>query len=490
MLTKKNIIKIILAMLGIIFVLRLISLGLYPLFDPTEGRYAEIGRKMLESGNFVTPFIAYNVPFWAKPPLSFWLTAFSYKIFGVNEFASRLPSFFCMGGILWLVWNFAKDFYNKTNHNKASIAKIESIITVLILCSMGLFFYLAGGVMTDPSLALGITLTMFSFWHTVVWQQKKWGYGFFAGIIIALLAKGPIGVILMGTPIFIWVLVQNKWKDLWQRLPWVYGTIITLMAVLPWYILAEMRTPGFLNYFIIGEHFERFIVKGWKGDLYGGGRAHTPGTIWIYAFAAMLPWSLILLAAPFVKSLRKSFSIKDSPDKNWQLYLWLWALTPLVFFTLARNILITYVISALPAFAILLTPIVNNWLNKKYGKVIVLFMALFVPLVFSGALMAVNIMPDSTWIKSEEEIVKIYQQVAKDKNAPLLYYGKHSYSEDFYSGGRSIEIQDINDMRHYLYGEVFLVIQPSYYSKIPSDLQMKLAIVVQKNNSMLLKNIQ
>jgi hypothetical protein len=137
----------------------------------------------------------------------------------------------------------------------------------------------------------------------------------------------------------------------------------------------------------------------------------------------------------------------------------------------------------------LLAPVVNNFLQQKYGRIIVLCTALFVPIIFAGALLAVNIMPDATWIKSEQQIVRIYQQIARDKNSPLLYYGKHAYSEDFYSGGRSIEITDINDVNQYLYGEVFVVIAPEYYPKIPSELQMKLAIVAQTNNSMLLKNI-
>ena len=408
MVKYKNITTIIIAIIAAIAALRLISLGLYPLFDPTEGRYAEIGRKMMENGNWVTPFIEYNVPFWAKPPLSFWLTAISYKIFGVNEFAARLPSFFAMGGILWLVLSCqlpAASYQEK----KKLITDNGQLITALILTSMALFFYLAGGVMTDPSLAFGITLTMVSFWQAVVRQQKLWGYGFFAGIVIAMLAKGPIGVVIMGMPIFIWVLWMKKWKDLWKNLPWVYGTLLTLALVLPWYIMAEIRTPGFLHYFIVGEHFERFLVKGWKGDLYGGGRAHPVGTIWLFGVLAMMPWSLLLIAAPFVKSIRKSLSIASAHDKSWQLYLWLWALTPLVFFTIAKNILITYVISGLPAFALLLTPIVINFIKNKNGKIFVFSFSVFVPVVFAVVLLMVNINPDAKWIRSEEETIKVYK---------------------------------------------------------------------------------
>ena len=71
---------------------RLLTLGAYPLTDTTEARYGEIARKMLETGQWLVPQIDYGVPFWGKPPLSFWLTAMSYKLFGITEFAARLPS--------------------------------------------------------------------------------------------------------------------------------------------------------------------------------------------------------------------------------------------------------------------------------------------------------------------------------------------------------------------------------------------------------------
>lgn len=70
--------------------IRVLTLGLYAVADRTEARYAEIGRKMAETGDWITPQIDYGVPFWGKPPLSTWLTAASFKVFSVNEFAARL----------------------------------------------------------------------------------------------------------------------------------------------------------------------------------------------------------------------------------------------------------------------------------------------------------------------------------------------------------------------------------------------------------------
>jgi 4-amino-4-deoxy-L-arabinose transferase-like glycosyltransferase len=88
-------------------IVRLISLGLYPLMDTTEARYAEIARNMVELNDWVTPWFDDAVPFWGKPPLSFWLTAASFKTFGINEFAARLPHWLAGLAVVWLMWGMA-----------------------------------------------------------------------------------------------------------------------------------------------------------------------------------------------------------------------------------------------------------------------------------------------------------------------------------------------------------------------------------------------
>jgi len=98
--------RIVWAALAIVALVRLLTLGLYPLNDTTEARYAEVARKMLELNDWITPWYDYGVPFWAKPPLSTWLTAISLKLFGINEFAARLPYFLLALLIAWIVWDW------------------------------------------------------------------------------------------------------------------------------------------------------------------------------------------------------------------------------------------------------------------------------------------------------------------------------------------------------------------------------------------------
>ena len=163
-----------------------------------------------------------------------------------------------------------------------------------IFASTSLAFYLGGTVMTDPALMLGVTLTMSSFWKTVGHRDDNglaWKYLFFVGISIGTLAKGPIAILIPGLSIALWVTQHRKWSDTWRRLPWVTGTALTLVLVVPGTRLPRFRTPGFLRYFFVGEHFERFLFPHWSGDLYGAGRSGPKGLIWLLGLVAVLPWS-------------------------------------------------------------------------------------------------------------------------------------------------------------------------------------------------------
>ena len=87
----------------------------------------------------------------------------------------------------------------------------------------------------------------------------------FCRVGIGLMSKGPLALVLTGFPITLWTVWNREWKNVWNSLPWIKGALLMLALSLPWYLLAERQTPGFLHYFIVGEHFQRFTVKGWQG---------------------------------------------------------------------------------------------------------------------------------------------------------------------------------------------------------------------------------
>ena len=148
--------KISSKILAALLVVRLASLGLYPVMDKTEARYAEIGRAMLSLGDWITPWYDTNIPFWGKPPLSFWATAASLGTLGVNEFAARLPHFLAALAVGGLVWNWVKRYDRQ-----------DALTTIALLAGSSLVWVAAGAVMTDMILLLGLTLTMRGFWFAL-----------------------------------------------------------------------------------------------------------------------------------------------------------------------------------------------------------------------------------------------------------------------------------------------------------------------------------
>ena len=180
---QSDIIYGILFLLVLILLVRLVSLGLYPLMDTTEARYGEMARKILETHNWLTPQYDYGVPFWGKPPFSFWASAVTMAIFGINEFGARLAPFIAsiLTGLLFFTWPYSSN--SKENKKKALGSFVISISALIGFVS-------AGAVMTDEFLFLSVTLSMIAFWKAVSEENSKkiWGYTFFVGLSLGLLS--------------------------------------------------------------------------------------------------------------------------------------------------------------------------------------------------------------------------------------------------------------------------------------------------------------
>ena len=466
--------------LATIFI-RLTTLGVYALADRTESRYAEIARKMAETGDWITPQIDYGVPFWGKPPLSTWLTAISLKIFGLNEFAARFSSFFLIVFTVFLIYILVR----KQGLNYALIS------TMILATTLG-FFVSSGAVMTDPALVLGTTMSMVGFWQAVqstTYSKSLWGYLFFVGLAIGLLAKGPVSVVLTFFPIVIWTLWQKKISHIWQSIPWFSGTVLMLLISLPWYLFAEEKTPGFLNYFIVGEHWNRFTQSGWEGDLYGSGHAHPYGTIWLYWLLAAFPWSLAFIIL-LIKSVINSSSLNVvSQQREWFTYLSLWAITPMVFFTFAGNILWTYVLPGLPAFAILLTELLflSFSKNQRISKQII-SIGLIIPLLF---LFALPIVINVAHKNSQKYIVNKYQSLCSKPNCKLVYLFDPPYSAEFYSLGKvkQLEIEQVIPLLEDENQDYF-VARNKKLTKFPVTFISKLEKVKQYNEYTLFRELE
>ena len=433
--TYKPLLFLFLAILAI----RLFSLGLYPLMDTTEARYAEMARLMTVNGDWVTPYIEPGVPFWGKPPLQTWVSAASFELFGINEFAARLPHFLAGMLVLLLVRLIALKRYDPN----------QSLAVTLVLASTAVFMMSIGAVMTDTLLMLSITLSLVSAWQVISLKDKKSGYLLYVGLGIGMLAKGPIAIVLVGVALFLWCLIGNQWRNLWQELPWFTGSLIALAISAPWFLLAELKTPGFLEYFFIGEHWLRFTVSGWQGDLYGEAHAEPRGTIWLYALMGGFPWSLVLIFL-LVRSKVKGPGVEDQDRQQWRMFLWSWALAPLLFFSPSANILPAYVLPGAPALALLVVEYIKTPIRSQ-----VLALSCLTPIIFCVSLALLS--SGRVEPKADKNLLVTHEREANE--SPLVYWKKLPYSARFYSHGVAILTENSGELIRLL-GDRGIVVTP------------------------------
>jgi len=416
---------IIVASIILLLIFRFFLTGFIPLLDKTEARYAEIARLMYETNEWIVLQIDYGIPFWAKPPLSTWLSAISINLFGVNEIASRLPSFLLCIVILIILGKLVKksgsSFY----------------LPAFILLTTPEFLIHLGVVSTDVTLTFSITLIMLSFWKAMTNDKKTyWNYLFFFAVGLGLLSKGPITIILTGPPIFIWCLLDKKrWKQVFTRLPWLIGLLITGITAIPWYILTEKKTPGFIDYFVVGEHFKRFLDTSWKGDLYGFAKTLPIGMIWVFLFIFAFPWIQILLVALW-KNRKNIF--KDS----WISFLVLWLFWIPVFFTLTKSGLHTYILPSVIPMALLLIFYWGEFKEKVLLKLGLVFPTLvilaFLGLLFSGQF--------KTFMNTDKFLLKHQQNNIASEQIPVYYWFDKTYSSQFYSSGKVQTIKNLQEL--------------------------------------------
>ena len=318
-------------------------LGAIGFVGPDEPRYAWIARDMAESGDWVTPRL-YGRPWFEKPPLFYWGAALSFKLFGVSEAAARLPSAVsALLATLALAWLALRLYGAETarwlllllpttvgmigfSHAAATDMPFSAMLTIAMVCA---------------AVVLGLTRDE----NTPILPHTPWLAlllsGFFLGL--AVLAKGPAAIILCGGAFFFWALFTKRWRDAF-RLFHPFALASFCLTALPWYILCAKRNPDFFRIFIIEHNFKRYLTPEFQ---------HIQ-PFWFYIpvlLIAVLPWSVglpgVLVDAAY--SLRRSGWRSSS-----SLFLALWALFPLMFFSFSQSKLPGYVLpTVLPVAALI-----------------------------------------------------------------------------------------------------------------------------------------
>ncbi|GAM09763.1 undecaprenyl phosphate-alpha-4-amino-4-deoxy-L-arabinose arabinosyl transferase 1 [Geobacter sp. OR-1] len=307
-------------------------LGKFPLMEPDEGRYSEIPREMLERGDFVTPMLNY-VKYFEKPPLHYWLNAISMRIFGENEFATRLPGALCGLLTVLFIYHLARKLFGRR----------EGLMAALVLGSATGFLVQGRINLTDMTLTFCMTVTIGCFLlasHPAEARKGLYYHLFYLFSALAFLAKGLIGIVLPGGVIFLYLLFCKRWSLL-REMRLFTGMILLLAVAAPWPLLASLRNPEFFNFFFIHEHFTRFLTK-----VHG---RYQP--FWFFVpilLLTMLPWSFFVPQA-----LVRAWRERKSPGGDRILYLIIWAAFIFLFFSKSNSKLIPYILPVFPPLAVL-----------------------------------------------------------------------------------------------------------------------------------------
>lgn len=336
--------------LGLIVLTRAVVLGTPSLFDPSEARFAGSALHMLSSGDWITPkihrFSEEWIPYWAKPPLHMWLVASSIALLGPSEVTVRIPSFLCTLLVTLSGALFALRFWGRR----------EAVITAAIHLSMVAVFSFSPFALTDALLSATLCLSYLCFAITL--SASRWkgiaGYAVFLLLGLGVLTKGPVALALPLVALSLWLGMTKRFEVL-KQLPWMGGIALFFLITLPWFLLAERATPGFLSYYFLEENIGRYLEDDFQPN-YGTAHRQPYGTIWILLLACSFPWGFLPLL-----QLRRRGSWREllSADPM-LLFVVSWAVAPALFFTFARQILPSYTYSALPGLALVVTHLITS----------------------------------------------------------------------------------------------------------------------------------
>jgi 4-amino-4-deoxy-L-arabinose transferase-like glycosyltransferase len=313
------------------------GLGAFGLLGADEPRYAQVAREMLDRSDWVTPTLQ-GKAWLEKPVLYYWQAMLSFRLArGVSDQAARLPAAFDAALLIAAIYFFLRRFRPGSELDGA-----------LITASCAGMIGFARAAATDMPLAAAFAIALLAWYEWYKSGQRVYLAAFYIALALGTLAKGPVAPALAAVILFLFVAVKRDWRAI-PRTLWVPGIALYLAVMLPWTIAVQLRNPEFFRVFILEHNLARF-----SQDVY-----HHRQPFWFYVpvfLLAMMPWTVVLIAAVVERARliwaegKESFS---SAEDSWPLFLAIWMLVPVLFFSASQSKLPGYILPAVPAGALL-----------------------------------------------------------------------------------------------------------------------------------------
>ncbi|HXN64592.1 MAG TPA: glycosyltransferase family 39 protein [Candidatus Acidoferrales bacterium] len=322
-------------------------LGTLGLTGPDEPRYASIARNMVETGDWVTPRLN-GQPWFEKPALYYWAAAASFRIFGENDYAARLPS--GLAGLLaslamaWAAWRFFS---------------AATTVLVLLIMPTTLGIVVFSRAATPDMLFAGTLAAAMALGAELIVAEKprelhRLGFGIFLGL--AALAKGPAAVVLAGGSIVLWMLLTREWKRA-LRVVHPVSVAAFLVTAVPWYAACAVRNPDFLYTFFWLHNFERYLTPVF--------RHMEPWWFFVaIVLLALLPWTALLASAG--KDAGEAMQRGDWADRP-GLYFGCWVVFTVLFFSASKSKLPSYILPAVPPLVLVLANTAARMIRRRDG---------------------------------------------------------------------------------------------------------------------------
>lgn len=316
-------------------------LGIRTLVPPDEGRYAEMAREMWASGDWITTRLN-GIKYFEKPPLQTWMNALSFGLFGYGEWQARLWTGLCgLGGVVFTGYAARRVFSARAGFYAALV-----LGSSLFWVASGQIDSLDMGLSGMMTIALCAMLIAQRDGATAA-EQRNWMLVCWAGMALAVLAKGLIGLVLPGAVLTLYSVLSRDFA-IWKRLHLGKGLLLFFAIAAPWFVLVGLKNPEQPHFFFIHEHWERFFLK----------THHREGPWWYFLMMlvpGLMPWLGVALQA-LVNGVKRDQQAVFQP----KLMLVIWTVFITFFFSYSSSKLPGYILPVFPAMAMLAAVYLEN----------------------------------------------------------------------------------------------------------------------------------